>query len=68
MGALGEANGIARAEHTNADDIELKAAFEQLLLDLVGDAVEPDVALREHGLLGRLRIHRCRHLRGYGLK
>lgn len=35
---------------TNTDDIELEAALQQLLLNLVGDAVEADVALWEDGL------------------
>lgn len=51
-------------ERTNADDIELKAALEQLLLDLGGDGVEADVALGEDaGLL--LGVHR-RHVAGLG--
>ena len=41
--------------HTDADDVELKATLQQLLLDLVGDAVEADVALGEDG--GTLRAH-----------
>ena len=44
--------------HTNADDIELKAALEQLLLNLGGDAVETDVALGEdRGRLLRVERH-----------
>ena len=42
--------------HTDADDIELKAALQQLLLDLVGDGVEAHMAFWEHRLL-RLRRH-----------
>lgn len=34
--------------HTNADDIELKASFEQLLLDLLRDRVETNVASGKH--------------------
>lgn len=33
---------------TDADDIELKAPFEELSLDLVGDAVEANMALGHH--------------------
>lgn len=48
------------SERTNADNVELETALEQLLLDLGGDGVEADVALGEHaGLL--LGVHR-RHL------
>lgn len=39
---------------TDADDIELEAPLEQLLLDLSSDAVKTDVALGEDGG----RIHR----------
>lgn len=46
--------------HTHADDIELKAALEQLLLNLCGDAVETDVALGEDALR-RLRVHSGGH-------
>lgn len=35
---------------TNADNVELKAALQELLLDLGGDAVETDVALGEDAL------------------
>lgn len=35
------------ASLTNADDIELEPALDQLLLNLVGDAVEADMALRQ---------------------
>ena len=48
--------GGMRIERTNADDVELEAALQQLLLDLAGDAVETDVRLGEHGAL-RLRGH-----------
>lgn len=44
---------------TDADDVELKAALQQLLLDLVGDAVEADVALGVHRRL--LGLHCRRH-------
>lgn len=58
-GAENALRGIGRCTHTNTDDIELKAALEQLLLDLGGDAVEADEALGEHAL-GQLRVHRRR--------
>jgi hypothetical protein len=35
---------------TNANDIELEAPLNGLLLDLLGDAVESDIAVREDGL------------------
>lgn len=38
------------AEPTNADDVELEAPLYALLLDLLGDAVESDIAVREDGL------------------
>ena len=37
---------------TNADDIELEPPLDRLLLDLLGDAVETDVALGEDTLCG----------------
>ena len=37
---------------TNADNVELKAALQELLLDLGSDAVETDVALGEDTLGG----------------
>lgn len=40
---------------TNADNVELKAALQELLLDLGSDAVETDVALGEDALR-RLRL------------
>ena len=40
--------------YTNADDIELEAAFEEFPLNLFGDAVKTDVALR-HDRRGGLR-------------
>ena len=42
------------ARLTNADDVELETALQQLALNLRGDAVEPDVASGEDsiGLLG----------------
>lgn len=43
---------------TNADDVELEPSLQQLLFDLVGDAIKSNVALREDRLL-RLRAH-CR--------
>lgn len=47
--------------HTNANDIELKATLQQLLLNLVGDAIEADVAFGEDTL--HLRAHRRCHCR-----
>ena len=38
---------------TNTDDIELKATFEELALDLLCDTVETDMALGNHGSLLR---------------
>ena len=35
--------------HTDANDIELKSALEQLLLNLRRDAVETNVTLWKHG-------------------
>jgi hypothetical protein len=43
---------------TDAHDIELKTALQQLLFNLLGDAVETDVALGEHRLRG-LRVQSC---------
>lgn len=40
---------LAQTSLTNTDDIELEAALEELLLDLLGDAVETDVAFGEDG-------------------
>lgn len=40
---------LAQTGLADTDDIELEAALEELLLDLVGDAVETDVALGEDG-------------------
>lgn len=37
----------ARTSHTNADDIELEATLQKLLLDLRSDAVETDMASGE---------------------
>lgn len=37
-------------ELTNADDVELEAPLDALLLNLLGDAVETDIAVREDGL------------------
>jgi len=53
--------GLAESCLADADDIELKTALQQLLLDLGGDAVEADVALGEDRRL-LLRVHR-RHCR-----
>ena len=49
---------------TNADDIELEASLQQLLLDLLGDAVEADVASGEYGIP---LIHCHGHL-GFGFR
>lgn len=35
---------------TDADDIELEAPLDRLSLNLLGDAVETDIAVREDGL------------------
>ena len=43
---------ISYIMHTDADNIELKAALDQLPLNLLCDAVETDVAFREDRLLG----------------
>jgi hypothetical protein len=43
---------------TNADDVELEAALQQLLLDLRSDAVETDVGLGEDGV-GGLCLGHC---------
>jgi len=51
---------LAQTGLADADDIELEAALEELLLDLVGDAVETDVALGEDGR-GLLRGCGCGH-------
>lgn len=51
------------SSRTNTDDIELKAALQQLLLNLGGDAVEADVALGEDALR-RLRVGCGRHCEG----
>ena len=48
---------------THTHDIELKATFQQLLLDLIRDAVEADVAFGEDRLR-LLRVHRGRHCAG----
>jgi hypothetical protein len=37
-------------ELTNADDVELEPPLDRLLLNLLGDAVETDIAVREDGL------------------
>jgi hypothetical protein len=43
---------------TNADDVELEAALQQLLLDLRSDAVETDMGLGEDGV-GGLCLGHC---------
>ena len=45
---------MQRVRLTNANNIELKAPLQELLLDLGGDAVETDVALGKD-VLGGLR-------------
>ena len=48
------------AELTDADDVELEATLDKLLLDLLGDAVETDIALGVDGLLlGSVRGSHC---------
>ena len=44
--------GLAETGLSNANNIELEAALQELLLDLGGDAVEADVALGEDALHG----------------
>jgi hypothetical protein len=46
---------------TDADDIELEAPLDALLLDLLGDAIETDIAVREDGLglVGGSHCGRC---------
>jgi hypothetical protein len=44
-----DAGRLAQTGLADTDDIELEAALEELLLNLVGDAVETDVALGEDG-------------------
>jgi hypothetical protein len=40
-----------REQHTNADDIELETALQELLLDLLGNAIETDVTFWVDGRL-----------------
>lgn len=47
------------AVHTNNHHIELEATLQQLFLNLLRDAVETDMALREDR--GRLSRRLCRH-------
>jgi hypothetical protein len=53
---------------TDTDDVELEPALHELLLDLVGDAVETNIAFRVDRLLVEGRRHcgrgeaRCREL------
>lgn len=53
---------------TNANDIELETALQQLALDLGCDAVETNVAARVHGLLGSVSVlhggHCCKNDNG----
>ena len=50
MGSFNFGGDIEFGWHTNTDDIELKTALQKLPLDLVGNAVETDVALGKDGL------------------
>lgn len=45
-------------ERTDADDVELESALQELALNLRCDAVETDMAAREH----RLWSLSCRHI------
>lgn len=47
-------DGDGNNERTNADDVELEAALQQLLLNLRSDAVETDMGLGEDGVGGLL--------------
>ena len=42
--------GIKGSPHTNADDVELETALQELALNLGGDAVETDMAVGEDGV------------------
>lgn len=53
-----------RGKRTDADDIELEAALEQLALNLGGDAVETDVGLGVDGGRAHGR-HDCELVGGY---
>jgi hypothetical protein len=44
------AESAGKAQRTNADDIELESALQELALDLGCDAVETNMTLREDGL------------------
>ena len=49
---------FSKSEPTDTDDIELEPSLQQLLLDLLRDAVETNVASGEDGVpFG----HRCGH-------
>ena len=39
----------SKSELTDADDIELEPPLHRLLLDLLGDGVETDIAVRVNG-------------------
>lgn len=41
---------LSLVQHTNTDDIELESALDKLPLDLLGDAVEANVAFGVHRL------------------
>ena len=49
-----------RSLHTNTDDIELETTLQQLLLDLLGDTVETNMAPRENRIS---LVHRHGHSR-----
>jgi hypothetical protein len=58
---------ISPARLTNANNIELEATLQELLLDLGGDAVETNVALGEDALSSlRLRRTDVGHVGGIG--
>jgi len=49
--------GLSETSLTDADDVELEPSLQQLLLDLLCDAVETDVASGENGI----PLHALRH-------
>lgn len=57
-GAFAYTRAIDR-ERTDANDIELETALQELLLNLRGDAVETDVALWVHGWSGVVNGSHC---------
>ena len=56
-----DSDGEIRTPRTNTDDVELKSTLQQLLLNLVGDAVKTDIALGVDAGLGRRVHHRRSH-------